>query len=125
MFQRSVQVAIALMCLCALPSTALAERGWAFSAHVQRILIMDGRFANCMVRLSVSPQAALPNCGPDWVSFACDGSFDRPKDIAYKMLEHAQIAHLLNKRIDVEFDDTMRLDPEDGSYCIATRVDLK
>jgi len=90
------------------------------TAKVNRVLIADeGKFGGCMVALSTSVNASLPNCPGNWVSFSCSGVFVG-KDVAYRMLDMAQMAKALDKNILVTVDDTKK----HNGFCYASRIDI-
>jgi hypothetical protein len=90
------------------------------TAKVNRVLIADqGKFGGCMVALSVSVNATLPNCPGNWVSFSCSGDFTT-KDVAFRMLDMAQMAKALNKNVLVTVDDTKK----HNGFCYGSRVDI-
>jgi len=88
-------------------------------AKSERILVTEGSYGGCMVKLSVGPQSVLPNCADSWVSMSCDGTY-HPKDLALRLLEQAQMAFALERELAVFVDDSRR----HNGYCVAYRIDL-
>ncbi len=89
-------------------------------AKVIRVLIADeGRFGGCMARLDRNISTVGLNCPGSWVSFSCTGDFTS-KDVAYKMLETAQMAMALDRWVGVYVDDS-RLH---NGWCYANRIDM-
>jgi hypothetical protein len=107
-----------LMLLSLMAFEAQAETA-SFKTTISRILITEGKYGNCMVRLDTPPQSQLPNCGNYWVSFSCDGSYTS-QDVAYRMLEMSQMAYVLEKEVFIQIDDSRK----HNGYCLAYRVDL-
>lgn len=108
---------ILAMVLILFVSPSYGERKY-FLAHVDRVLIDSTNFGGCMARLSPSPQAFLPNCKPDWVTFGCDGVL-MPKDMAYHLYSAAQLGLVTGIPIEVQVNDAKR----HNGYCLAERVD--
>lgn len=73
--------------------------------------------ANLGALLSTASPAV--NCPGTSVSFSCTGTY-HSKDLAFYMLDQAQLALSLNKQVVVRVDDTKKHD----SYCVATRIDV-
>jgi hypothetical protein len=107
-----------LMLLSLMAFEAQAETA-SFKTTISRILITEGKYGNCMVRLDTTPQSQLPDCSFNWVSFSCDGSYTS-QDVAYRMLEMSQMAYVLEKEVFIQIDDSRK----HNGYCLAYRVDL-
>jgi len=89
-------------------------------AEVNRILITEGdTFGGCMVQLTTDIASSGVDCRGNWVSFSCSGDFTT-KDVAYKMLETAQLAYALGTRVIVYADDSR----QHNNWCYANRIDL-
>ncbi len=78
-------------------------------------------YGGCMVALGVAVSKAVPivNCPGNWVSFSCNGTYIS-KDLAFYMLDQAQLALSLNKQVFVTVDDTKK----HNGYCFASRIDV-
>ena len=76
----------------------------------------DGSYGGCMALLAASPS---PTCPGNYVAFSCDGTY-APKDMAFHMLDQAQLALALKKTVLVGIDDAKR----HNGYCTATRLDV-
>lgn len=101
-------------------SQALAASGTIQNAHVQQVAVVgDQQWGGCMAKLSISPQAILPECGPGWVTFSCSGDFADPVR-AYRMVDQAQLALAAGKKVNVYFQD----DKKHNGYCFANRFDV-
>lgn len=71
-------------------------------------------YGGCMAALAAAP----PNCGL-WVSFSCTGTYNS-KDLAFYMLDQAQLALSLNKQVYVQVDN-LKLH---NTYCAVRRIDV-
>jgi len=76
-------------------------------------------WGGCMAKIRYDPQVALPACGRDWVTFSCSGDHVS-KDIAYRMLDTAQLAQVTNRSVFLMITDTKM----HNGYCFARRIDL-
>lgn len=86
-------------------------------ANVNRILMTaDTSLGGCMASLT---KPVGTGCTGNWVTFSCSGSFT-DKDRAYRMLDSAQMAIALNKRVTVYVDNAKL----HNGYCFASRIDL-
>ena len=74
-----------------------------------------------MAALAVAVNTAVPavNCPGKFVSFSCNGTYVS-KDLAFYMLDQAQLALSLNKRVFVTVDDTKK----HNGNCFAKRIDV-
>ena len=89
-------------------------------AKVSRTLVAEEQlWGGCMARLSVDPQTVLPACANDWVTFSCSGEHVS-KDIAYRMLDIAQLAQVTSKSVFVIVTD----DKTHNGYCFVRRIDV-
>jgi hypothetical protein len=71
-----------------------------------------------MVKLSVNPNKALPNCD-EWLTLSCSGKWtDQVR--AYRMLDQFQLAYATNRKVEVWFQD----DKTHDGYCFANRVEV-
>lgn len=114
---------ISVLAVCVLwsipPTTDAAMK--MITTTVQSILITsDTQYGGCMARLAVSPRSILPTCGSEWVTFSCSGDFT---DVAraYRLLDQAQLAYTLKKKVLVVVDDARK----HNGYCFASRIDLQ
>ncbi len=90
------------------------------TAKVVRTMVADaGRWGGCMVLLDVNLSTKLPSCPNRWVTFSCSGVFTS-KDIAYRMLDSAQMAKALGKKVRIQVDDTKK----HNGYCYGSRIDV-
>jgi hypothetical protein len=53
-----------------------------------------------------------------WLSLSCSGTFTT-KDVAYRMLDSAQMAYALGRPVLIQVDDTKKR----NGYCYASRID--
>ncbi|CAG0958952.1 hypothetical protein ANRL2_00691 [Anaerolineae bacterium] len=101
--------------------TYAAEGG--LTTTVARTLVTDPNvYGGCMAELDTALSSAVPavNCGTSgWVSFSCSGAYVS-KDLAFYMLDQAQLALSLNRKVYVSVDDTKK----HNGYCFAKRIDV-
>jgi len=115
---KRIMIFVAVLALLSSP-VANADTAM-ISAKVKRVLLTgNGQYGGCMVLLTTSVNASLPNCPGSWVSLSCTGDFS-PKDSAYRMLDVAQMAKALNSTIYVFVDDTKK----HNGYCYSNRIDI-
>lgn len=83
--------------------------------------VSSNSYGGCLAKLGDAVNTAVPavNCPDNWVSFSCTGSYNS-KDLAFYMLDQAQLALSLNKQVVVRVDDNKIHTP----YCVATRIDV-
>ena len=111
-------LALGFLMLPLVPTSAAVE---SFDATVMRTLaVADDRYGGCMVALSVSPADNNLNC-PDssWVTFSCNGTHTS-KSSAMRMLDSAQLAFAMGKRVTVWVDDSKT----HNNYCFVERIDV-
>ena len=90
------------------------------NAKILRTLVAEEElWGGCMARLSVDPQTVLPACGPIWVTFSCSGEHVS-KDIAYRMLDAAQLAQVTDRSVFLIITD----EKKHNGYCFARRIDV-
>jgi hypothetical protein len=100
------------------PSTHSAQVN--IQAKVSRTLVAEeGLWGGCMAQLSVDPQTLLPACASGWVTFSCSGEHVS-KDIAYRMLDTAQLAQVTDKSVFLIVTD----DKTHNGYCFIRRIDV-
>ena len=115
-------VALGFLMLPLVPTSAATAT---FDATVTRTLARaDERFGGCMVWLSESPATAGEsslNCPADsnWVTFSCTGTHTS-KSSAMRMLDSAQLAFAMGKRVTVWVDDART----HNGYCFVERIDV-
>ena len=104
-------------------SSALAAEGWLKSQGVRQILLADGLYGECMIRLADSPQSIGLDCpSPPWVTVDCAASLaGNSRSLANNKLNIAQLAYIARKKIDVKVTDAKKI----NGFCYAVRVDLK
>jgi len=91
------------------------------TGEVNRILVVEGDlYGGCMIQITTPLASAGVDCRGNWVSFSCTGDFTT-KDVAYKMLETAQLAYALGERVTVFADDSR----QHNNWCFANRIDLR
>jgi hypothetical protein len=78
-------------------------------------------YGGCMAFLGAALSTAQPavNCPGKSVSFSCAGTYTT-KELAFYMLDQAQLALSLNKKVVVTVDDTKK----HNGYCFASRIDV-
>ncbi|MGR9107803.1 MAG: hypothetical protein ACU843_12810 [Gammaproteobacteria bacterium] len=108
------------LALTASPEVDAVQGG--LSARVLTTLVDANLFGRCMAFLDrpIAMASNSPNCPSSWVSFSCRGDF-APKDIAYRMLDQAQLAKALNRPVFVIVDDSKK----HNGFCFANRIDVR
>ena len=109
----------AAMLLVGCVTPALADIAWVRAATVQRTLIQENVFGNCMILVNKPIADAGLSCPSRWISFSCDGTFSS-KANAQNMLDSAQMAFALNKKVHLKIDDSKK----HNGYCVAIRFDV-
>jgi hypothetical protein len=81
----------------------------------------DTSYGGCMAALGAAVNTATnsPNCPGAWVTFSCIGTY-APKEQAFHMLDQAQLALALDKKVNVLVDDTKK----HNGYCFARRISV-
>jgi len=79
----------------------------------------EGRWGGCMVRIDQKLANSGLDCPDKWVSFSCSGVFTE-KDVAYRMFDQAQMAHTLERMVEIRVDDTKK----HNGYCYGNRIDV-
>ncbi len=111
-------ILIALMLGLAVP--VYSDTGWVNNATVERTLLRDGYWGNCMAFLDVViADASGLDCPSRWIAFSCDGTFNS-RDVASKMLDSVMMAFALERKISVFLDDNKK----HNGYCVVTRIDV-
>ncbi|MEZ5558724.1 MAG: hypothetical protein R3E86_09325 [Pseudomonadales bacterium] len=111
-----LSVAFAITALVA--SSAYAQKV-PIDSRVNQILVTESPFGGCMIALANNPQELLPSCKAWFVTLSCDGSH-LSKDVAGRLMEQAQLAYALDKRVKVWVDDLR----QSNGYCLAYRIDI-
>ena len=106
--------------LLAQPSDVKAVTG-GLTATVSKVMVNATAYGGCMALLSKTISSASPavNCPGNWISFSCTGTY-ASKDLAFFMLDQAQLALSLNKNVTVYVDDTKK----HNGYCFANRIEV-
>ena len=115
--RKGLSIFLGLTVLC-IGSLANAETA-SFIARVDQILITETNFGGCMAAPATNPQNVLAACKAGWLTMSCDGSHFS-KSHAKALLEQAQIALALDKRVRLHIDDSRR----NNGYCLLYRMDL-
>jgi hypothetical protein len=93
-----------------------------FSTIEKTVLTKDS-FGNCLVLINRDISQLGLNCpvnnGKSYLSFDCEGNFIA-KDISSKMFEAAQMAMVLEKNVQIQIDDSLKI----NGICVAIRIDL-
>jgi len=107
---------------------ACAVLGGLTTAVARTLVSNQNLYGGCMAGLAVPINTAVVspgqpattlNCPGNYVSFSCTGTYNS-KDLAFYMLDQAQLALSLNKQLYVTVDDTKL----HNGYCVALRVDV-
>ena len=86
-------------------------------------LIDDQYYGGCMAKISPSPSTESGDCGADFVTFACDGTFGTKSTNRIKY-DAAVAAYALadsGAKLQVVLDTAKKI----NGFCYAARVDLK
>jgi hypothetical protein len=111
-------IAALVLASCAMPT--LADIASINDATIQRTLTEEGSFGGCMIWLDKSIKDAGLNCpAANWVSLDCDGAY-ASKAAAQSMLDSAQLAFALNKKVFLKVDDSKK----HNGFCVAVRLDV-
>lgn len=122
-----LNTSILLSAILGSAGSAYAVTGTLTTTVVRTLVSNESIYGGCMANLAaainsatVSPGQPAVNCGTSgWVSFSCTGTYNS-KDLAFYMLDQAQLALSLNKTVSVTVDDTKK----HNGYCVATRIDV-
>jgi len=111
----------ALVVGAALPVSSIWAATGTLQSTVTRTLVSSAHFGGCMASFASLVSSASPpvNCPGYSVSFSCTGTYVA-KDLAFAMLDQAQLAVALNKPVSVTIDDTLK----HNGQCVATRIDV-
>ena len=109
----------AAMLLVGCVTPALADIAWVRNATIQKTLIQDNKYGGCMILVDQTIASVGLNCPSRWISLSCDGTFSS-KANAQNMLDSAQMAFALNKKANVQIDDSKK----HNGYCVAVRFDV-
>ena len=98
-----------------------AVQGNLTTTITKTLVTVPETLGGCMAALAVAVNTAVPavNCPGNFVSFSCNGTYVS-KDLAFYMLDQAQLALSLNKRVFVTVDDTKK----HNGHCFAKRIDV-
>ena len=109
----------AAMLLVGCVTPALADIAWVTGSTIHRTLIQENAYGGCMILVDQTIADAGLNCPSRWVSLSCDGTFSS-KANAQNMLDSAQMAFALNKKVHLKIDDSKK----HNGYCVAIRFDV-
>lgn len=84
-----------------------------------KTLVDNTSYGACMLKISPGPQALLPGCQKDWVTFSCSGDFNS-KSIGNLKFQSAQLALVTDKKLTLTIDNSRK----HNGYCFARRVDV-
>ena len=103
--------------LLALSAVATAQQV-RMETTITSVFVDPVRHGNCGVLVGERIRDATGlDCNGTMVSFSCDGRF-HGKDVAYRMLDLAQMAFALEYPVEIEIDDTRKA----AGACVATRI---
>lgn len=108
---------IVLLAVFSLPT--FAAKAWVRDAKIERTLIEDGVFGDCMIALDKTIASAGLDCPSKFVSLSCDGTYVA-KISAQRMFDAALMAFALDKPVNVRIDDGLK----HNGYCVAYRLDV-
>lgn len=122
MKKHSIRILMILL-LATVSLNVFAVQGALLNVRVLRTLVAaNGVFGGCMALLDTPVNLATnsPNCPSNgWITFSCSATFTS-QDIAYRMLDQAQLAKALGRPVTVVVDDTKK----HNGFCFANRIDV-
>lgn len=103
----------------AAPSPAV--NGALTTTVLRTVVTTPNTSGGCLAVLGAALSTAVPpvNCPSNRVTFSCNGTYTS-KDLAFYMLDQAQLALSLNKKVYVVVDDTKKL----NGTCFASRIEV-
>jgi len=107
--------------LLILPLTSNAATGVISSAKVTKLITSDTRFGGCMAMVDTKIATAVSTCPDQWVTFACDGSFNNSISRAMMKWENAKLAYALDKPVFLRIDGNKTT----NGYCYADIIRLE
>ncbi len=110
---------ILILLMLGLTLPVYSDTAWVLNATVQRTLLQDNAYGNCMAYLDVAIADSGLDCPSRWIAFSCDGTFNS-RDVASKMLDSVMMAFALERQISVLLDDNKK----HNGYCVVTRIDV-
>ncbi len=122
MTRRITFLATILFLTLAVSSTDIHAVKGVLTGQVVKTLVAANAFGQCMALLDreISTASNAPNCPGGWVTFSCSGVF-ASKDIAYRMLDQAQLAKALGRPVVIVVDDTKK----HNGVCFANRIEVE
>lgn len=123
-----LNTSILLLAILGPAGPANAVTGTLTTTVVRTLVSNESIYGGCMASLaaaintanvSAGQSAVIVNCPTTYVSFSCTGVHNS-KDLAFYMLDQAQLALSLSKTVSVTVDDTKK----HNGYCVATRIDV-
>jgi len=106
-----------LILLMVMYSQVTSARSVRQEGTVTRIILSsDGTFGGCLIQIS---GRFSNDCSGGFATFSCTGEFTT-KDVAYRMLDQAQMAFALGSRVFVTVEDSKK----HNGFCFGTRIDI-
>ena len=104
-------------------SGAFATKAFLLNTSITRVIMHDALFGQCMVLLSSNPADAGLDCpGGRYVTLDCGAELSgNTRSNAAKKLDAAMLAYVARKKVNVQIDDSKRI----NGYCYAFRLDLR
>ena len=94
----------------------LGDLAWV-EGTVDQLLVDDRYYGTCMVKVAPGPEAILPSCASNWVTFSCSGDFNS-KSTGNLKFQSAQLAFLTGKKVAFYIDDSKK----HNGYCFIQRL---
>lgn len=115
-----VRAALTVILFVALPlNSSIAAQSAPWTATVSDLITDSEAFGGCMAKVSPAPSAqAGVNCGTDWVTFSCDGTYNSKSQGATKF-SAAQLAYVTGGSVKLVVQDQSK----HNSHCFARRID--
>lgn len=113
-------IALILSVLTLFSGSAQAATKFVKGVSLTNIMLTgDGAFGDCMVAIPNKIADFGLNCAGSYVTFSCSGDHTS-KARATKMLDLAQMAFAMDKKVDIFIDDSKK----HNNYCFARRINL-
>ena len=107
--------------LLVLPLTTYAATGILSGTKITKLITSDERFGGCMAMVDKTISTAVSTCPDQWVTFACDGSFNNSISRAMMKWENAKLAYALGKSVFLRVDGNKTA----NGYCYADILRLE
>lgn len=104
--------------ICVVSSAVYATKISVWST-VDDLLVSSDYYGGCMASTPVVLADIGLNCPGKWISFSCDGTFNK-KDLAYHMFDLSQVSFVTKNKVYIKVDDLKK----HNGYCVAESIYL-